>query len=58
MFRQMWQNKNARLPYLQDLVLTLEESRSKAVLLRSRQEDISPNVVVTSKSMAVRIWLT
>jgi len=51
----MWLNKNARLPYLQHLVLTLEESRNKAVLLGFMQEDIGPSVVVTSK-IRTRVW--
>jgi len=47
----LWQNKNARLPYLQDLVLlTLSERRSQSLLPRFRKENINQNMVETNFS--------
>jgi len=56
----LWQNKNARLPYLQDLVLlTLQERRSQSELPHFRQGNINQNLLETSLSpqLAMGMWL-
>jgi len=56
----LWQNKNARFPYLQNLVLlTLQERRSQSERPRFRQENISQNLLEMSLSpqLAIGMWL-